>query len=156
MAKPSVAEMAVSVALEEAERGVYERGNDNRGERVDEYEKLAGMQGEAWCAMFVFWCYEQAAARLGLKNPMPRIFGAAQLEVWGVRERKMVTAPAAGDILIREHRHAGLVTGPALRNGTFPSVEGNTWAKSDFAHRREGVYVLDKDKVEKCTFIRLV
>src|SRR5438132_10481940 len=89
MATSTLAEMAVSLALEEARRGVFERANDNRGDRVDEYEKLAGMQGEAWCAMFVYWCYEQAAARLGVKNPMPRIFGAAQLEVWGAREKKM-------------------------------------------------------------------
>jgi hypothetical protein len=54
MATTTLAEMVVSVALEEARRGVFERANDNRGDRVDEYEKLAGMQGEAWCAMFVF------------------------------------------------------------------------------------------------------
>ena len=156
MAKPSVVEMAVTVALEEAKRGVFERDNDNRGDRVDEYQKLAGMEGQAWCAMFVFWCYQQAAGRLGVKNPMPRIFAAGQLELWGVREKKLVTAPTVGDVLIKEHRHAGLVTGPALGNGTFPSVEGNTWAKSDFAHRREGVYVLNNEKATKCTFIRLV
>lgn len=124
MDTPSLAELAVTVALEEAQRGVCERDNDNRGERVDEYEKLARMEGQAWCAMFVFWCYEQAAGRLGLKNPMPRIFGASQLESWGVREKKVVPVPAVGDVLIKEHRHAGLVTGPALANGTFASVEG--------------------------------
>jgi hypothetical protein len=62
----------------------------------------------------------------------------------------------ADDILIKEHRHAGLVTGPATPKGTFPSVEGNTWAHSDAAHRHEGVYVLDNERVTKCTFIRIV
>lgn len=156
MATSTLADVAVSVALEEARRGVFERANDNRGDRVDEYEKLAGMQGEAWCAMFVYWCYEQAAGRLGVKNPMPRIFGAAQLEVWGVREKRMVTAPVAGDILIKERKHAGLVSGPATSSRKVPSIEGNTWAKTDFEHPREGVYVLDNEKVSKCTFIRVV
>lgn len=156
MAKVSLAEMAITVAREEAQRGVFESDNDNRGDRVDEYERLAGMKGQAWCAMFVYWCYEQAAARMGLKNPMPRIFGAAQLELWATREKRVVPAPAAGDILIKEHRHAGLVSGPALSTGTFPSIEGNTWANSDFAHRREGIYVLKNEKVSKCTFIHIV
>ena len=157
MTTKSVPELAVEIALEEARRGVFETNNDNRGGRIDEYAKLAGpgMGGLAWCAMFVFWCFEQAATRSGAKNPMPRIFLASQLEVWGTRERKVVTTPALGDILIKEHRHAGLCTGPALPGGTFPSVEGNTWANTDFAHRREGVYVLKNEKIAKCTFFRL-
>lgn len=155
--RPSIAEVAVQVALEEARRGVFETNNDNRGPRIDEYQKLAnGVLGEKYCAKFVYWCFEQAAARTQGKNPMPPIFGAAELERWGQKENKMVTAPALGDILIKEHRHAGLVTGPGVSAGTFPSVEGNTWANTDFAHRHEGVYVLKNEKLVKCTFIRLV
>jgi hypothetical protein len=105
--------------------------------------------------VFVHWCFEQAAGRLGVQNPMPRIFGAAQLELWAIRERKMVASPARGDILIKEHRHAGLVAGPVTASGTFPSLEGNTWANSDFAHRREGVYALDDERPFKCTFARI-
>jgi len=151
MAMKSVSALAVEIALDEAKLGAFERNNDNRGDRVDEYEKQAGIgMGQAWCAMFVFWCFEKAAARLGTKNPMPRIFGAAQLEIWGIREKKVVAAPDLGDILIKEHRHAGLVTGPTLPGGNFPSVEGNTWANTDF-----GVYVLKNEKVTKCTFLRL-
>ena len=152
----SIQEVAVAIGLAEAKRGVFEKNNDNRGDDVDEYEKLAGVgMGQAWCAMFVFWCYDKAAAQLRVKNPMPRIFGASQLEAWGVREKKLATLPALGDILIKEHRHAGLVTGPMVAGGTFPSVEGNTWANSDFAHRHEGVYILKNEKLSQCTFIRL-
>lgn len=135
MANPSVSELAVTIALQEAQSGVFETNNDNRGPRVDQYQQLAGgLMGYAWCAMFVFWCFDQAAARPGVKNPMPRIYGATELELWAIREKKIVTTPALGDILIKEHRHAGLVTGPAKPDGTFPSVEGTTWAHSDFAH----------------------
>lgn len=58
--------------------------------------------------------------------------------------------------MIKEHRHAGLVSGTPLPSGKFPSIEGNTGAHTDFAHRREGVYVQDNEKVAKCTFVRLV
>lgn len=153
----SIQEVAVAIGLAEAKRGVFETNNDNRGPDVDAYAALASMPvGLAWCAMFVFFCYERAAAQLRVKNPMPRIFGAAQLEAWGVAQKKTVLTPVAGDILIKEHRHAGLVTGPPVAGGTFPSVEGNTWAHSDAAHRHEGVYVLNNEKVTKCTFIRIV
>ena len=154
----NVAETAVAIALQEARMGVYERAaNDNRGDRVDEYVTSSGGQlGQMWCAMFVFWCFDQAARRLGVRNPMPPIFGAAQLQGWARGAKNLVPTPAIGDILIKESRHAGLATGPALGNGTFPSVEGNTWANTDLAHRREGVYVLKNERVARCTFIRLV
>lgn len=45
----------------------------NRGPRVEEYLKsvrLAG--GNPWCAAFVYWCIEQASARLNRVNPLPR------------------------------------------------------------------------------------
>jgi hypothetical protein len=151
-----VGEIAVAIALREAQMGAYERANDNRGERVDEYVVASGGQlGQAWCAMFVYWCFNQAARQLGVNNPMPAIFGAAQLQLWAKNANKLVATPALGDILIKESRHAGLVTGSALGNGTFPSVEGNTWANTDLAHRREGVYVLKNERVAKCRFIRV-
>jgi len=153
----TVAELAVEIALQEAAAGVFERENDNRGDRIDEYQQsTSGRLGEAWCLKFVYWCFEQAARRLNTKNPMPAFFGASQFEDWAKASKKLVAAPARGDVFVKESRHGGLVTGPAIPGGTFPSVEGNTWAKSDFAHRREGVYVLQKEKVARCTFARLV
>jgi hypothetical protein len=153
----SVAALAVEIALAEAAAGVFERANDNRGDRVDEYQQsTSGVLGEAWCMKFVYWCFEQAARRLKVKNPMPAYFGAARFETWAKDAKQLVTEPALGDVFVKDHKHGGLVTGPALPGGTFPSVEGNTWAKSDYAHRREGVYVLNKGKVANCTFARLV
>jgi hypothetical protein len=50
MASVSVAELAVEIALQEAAAGVFERANDNRGDRIDEYQQSAsGRLGEAWC-----------------------------------------------------------------------------------------------------------
>ena len=79
----SVSETAVTIALQEAASGVYETDNDNRGPRIDEYETLANVGiAQPWCAMFVYWCFSHAATQLGVKNPMPAIFGAKQLQLW--------------------------------------------------------------------------
>ena len=79
---PSIAELAVSIALAEAKAGVFETANDNRGPRVDLYATGAnGVLGEAWCVKFVYWCFAQAAAKMLVTNPMPKIFAAKQLKI---------------------------------------------------------------------------
>lgn len=109
MAGRSVAEVAVEIALAEAKQGVFEAANNNRGPRIDEYQKLANSTlGQAWCAKFVFWCFEQAALKMGVTNPLPRIFGAGQLEAWAIAQKKTVPIPTLGDVLVKEHRHVGL------------------------------------------------
>jgi hypothetical protein len=149
-----VAEEAVNMALAEAAKGVCETNNDNRGPRVDEYQMVNGTLGEAWCAKFVYWCFQQAALKLDVSNPCPKIFGAGELQKWGEKNKRIVDSPERGDVLIKRKKHAGLVTGPAQQNGTFPSVEGNTWANTDEEHKKEGVYVIKKTRVSDCKFIR--
>lgn len=130
MANPSVAELAVTIALQEAAAGVFERANDNRGDRIDEYQQsTSGVLGEAWCMKFVYWCFEQAARRLSTRNPMPVIFGAAQFEGWARTSKKLVTSPALGDVFVKESRHGGIVTGPSIASGTFPSAGGEHLGK---------------------------
>jgi hypothetical protein len=157
MAENNVAQVAVEIALEEAKQGVFEDANDNRGERIDEYQQLANSTvGQAWCAKFVYWCFDQAAKRLGVTNPMPRIFGAGALEAWAMAKKNLDTTPALGDVFVKSHRHVGLVAADAVTGGKFKSVEGNTWSGTTFENRREGVYVVTSTKVATCTFIRLV
>jgi hypothetical protein len=146
-----VAKEAVTIALMEADQGVYENDNDNRGPRVDEYQQVGGTLGQPWCAKFAYWCFMKAALKLGVANPFPRIFGAVRLEEWGRIEARMVTDPARGDVLVKKHRHVGLVTGPCSPSGIVPSVEGNTYARV----HREGVYVLKRELFSNCKFIRL-
>lgn len=159
MAVPTkkVSELAAEIALGEVARGVFEKNNDNRGERVDEYQNTAnGVLGQAWCAKFVYWCFEQAAAELSVKNPMPKIFLVRQFEMWAVREKKITDKPQLGDVLILEHRHLGIISGSPNATGQVPSIEGNTWGGTTFANRKEGVYSLQKHKLSKCTFARLI
>ena len=51
----------------------------NRGPRVDEYLRAAGLDPStgnyAWCAAFVVWCFERAARAMGSTSPVPRTAG---------------------------------------------------------------------------------
>ncbi len=148
---PEVAKAAVKVALAEAAQGVFETNNDNRGPRVDEYQMVGGTLGQAWCAKFAYWCFMQAALKLAVDNPFPKIFGAAKLEEWGKKENRMVKDPMCGDVLVKEHHHVGIVKGPLMPGGILESVEGNTWTG---AVHKEGVYK-KTEFLSNCTFIRL-
>jgi hypothetical protein len=76
MATQSISELALAIALQEQARGVFESPpHSNRGERIDEYQTGRADLGQAWCLKFVHWCFTQAAARQGVRNPLPAVFG---------------------------------------------------------------------------------
>jgi lysozyme family protein len=114
----------------------------NRGPRVDEYLRAAGIDPSTgnypWCASFIVWCFENAARGLGVTSPVPRTAGVH--DMWlkagqaGFRRIPYETAigdPAqvqAGQVFFIDtgggHGHTGLVVG---RNGNeFQTIEGNT------------------------------
>ncbi|WP_210183351.1 peptidoglycan-binding protein [Methylobrevis pamukkalensis] len=81
-AEPAPAMVASGIAgraldIARAQLGVREVPlGSNRGPMVDQYLLSTGVPpGHAWCMAFVYWCYAQAAAELGLANPMPRTAG---------------------------------------------------------------------------------
>lgn len=72
MAADTVAQLAVEIALEEANRGVFENANDNRGSRIDEYQRLANSTvGQKWCAKFVYWVLRSGREAPGRPQPIP-------------------------------------------------------------------------------------
>ena len=67
-----------------SQNGVMEdpKMGNNRGPQVDKYIQSVGLNpagnpplGYAWCAAFVYWCYQQAALQLNLKNPCVKTAG---------------------------------------------------------------------------------
>ncbi len=75
----AVANLAVKIALAEAVQGVYETGdkdhapNENYGPRVDEYQRTANQTlGQAWCAKFVYWCFQSSGYTLRRSSPLGR------------------------------------------------------------------------------------
>ncbi len=75
--------MLASVAADTAESiqkmGVYETKGYNRGEQIDRMNKRAGAAlGSSWCMSTVYYCYDVAAARLGVQNPLLRTASVSQ------------------------------------------------------------------------------
>ena len=150
-----LAELAVSIAVQEAQRGVFEDNNDNRGDRIDEYQAASGALGQAWCLKFVQWCFGQAAAQLGVKVPFPKIYAVPAFRTWAAREKLFVVGPPIrGDVIVFDppRSHVGLVTGSVSSTGIVPTVEGNTWNHDP---SKEGVYVRNKAELAKSHFVRV-
>jgi hypothetical protein len=115
----------------------------NRGPEVDDYVRLTGLSPSgrfAWCVCFIFFCFDQAARKLGQRNPMIKTAGV--LDLWnkagqqGVKRVTMVKAknnPALvlpGQIFVIDTPppggggHAGIVE--QVTGGKLVTIEGNT------------------------------
>lgn len=101
--------------------------NSNR----TKYGKWFGLDGVAWCGIFVSWCYHQAGA------PLPKIgfthgFAGCQTAVAHFkRSAQVVTVPQPADIVFFDwnsdgrYDHTGLFS-HALGARGFATYEGNT------------------------------
>ena len=150
---PSLAALALDIALAEASAGVYEDPpRSNRGPRVDEYQTGRASLGQAWCLKFVHWCYTQAAVRLGCPNPLPKIYLVSAFLDWARKDDRVVATPEKGDIIAkRSAAHVGLMLTEPVAS-SFSSVEGNTWATDK---TKEGVFVVKRLHVINYEFVRI-
>jgi len=95
------------------------------------YGKWFGLDGQAWCGMFVSWVYAQAGKPLG-RIGFTRGFAGCQTAVAHFKKTKQITKnPKQGDIVFFDWNKDGRYdhTGVFVRdigNGTFESIEGNT------------------------------
>lgn len=133
----------LDVAAEEI--GVLEKPpGSNRGERVDEYERSAGIDfGEPWCVAFVFFCFEQAAAALEISNPMvdENCKTGGVLDLWNRAREASKVATVEHDAALDDpsrvkpgmifiistgggNGHAGLVA--RIIGNQLETIEGNT------------------------------
>lgn len=134
---------ALKVAITQV--GVMEQPpGSNRGPEVDRYLKAAGLDPTkgsfAWCAAFVFWCFNEAANALQRKNPVVRTAGV--LDHWERAGAAGIERIAAGkahlnEALVRPGHifiidtgdpggagHTGLIE--QVVAGKLVTVEGNT------------------------------
>jgi len=129
----------------------------NRGPRVDEYLRTAGLDPAAgsfaWCAAFVYWCFNESARGLGRANPVVRTAGV--MEHWRRAEQAGVRRVPAADATADPARvhpgmifildtgggsgHTGLVE--AIEGGRLITLEGNT----NDGGSREGVGVFRRN-----------
>ena len=138
--------VAVEIAL--SQLYVREKTGKNDGEEVEKYLKSVGLgKGYAWCVAFLYWCFEQAATKLKVGNPM--ILTAGVLDLWnrtpkGHRHKE----PKKGAIGVLDFGggkgHVYLVKSLAGDN-KIPTIEGNTSADpTTAAEDREGQGVYER------------
>lgn len=146
----------VTKALEiaQSQNGVREVGN-NAGKRVGEYLRSVGLDtGNPWCAAFVYWCIDKAAADLKVRNPFVRTGGCAVIDAWAKRNEISENKPEPGDVFLRRGTVAGVYrashTGFVTEvNGThFETWEGNT----NLAGGREGIGVFHRTRTNSDRF----
>lgn len=130
--------------------GVVERGGNNRGPEVQDFQKAASWlegTGWAWCAAYVGWGFDRLAEEFILPFRTPEGAGAFWYEDWARGEKLPVfTNPAKtkirkGDLIIFSYSHIEVATQDELPNGKFVSVGGNT---SSGVANRDGDGVWEK------------
>ena len=102
--------------------------NSNTGPMVDKYLASVGLKpGYAWCAAFVYWCFDEAANVASITNPVPRTAGV--LDLWNRSTRHRVKTPRPGDVFVMDYGHGKGHTGfveRVLDGGLIETIEGNT------------------------------
>lgn len=112
-------------------------GHNNTGTMVDQYLKSVGLRpGYSWCQAFVYWCYEQAALRLGVLNPV--IHTAGVIDCWNrsnynqkIIKTKCISNPELifpGYQFILNfgegHGHTGIIE--SIKGSMLTTIEGNS------------------------------
>lgn len=122
---------AMQIAL--SQFNVREKTGRNDGAAVETYLKSTGLgKGYSWCMAFVYWCYQNAADKLNVKNPLKKTAGVLDQwhsspkdwQIWASSKNK----PMVGDIFIMDfgkgQGHTGIVT-KVLADGSVETIEGN-------------------------------
>lgn len=157
------------LALREAitELGVHERGFNNRGPEVDQYQRegaayLGGYVGFPWCAVFVYRNFKRAGF---LIEQIPLRASVGYAERWARMKGYIVTRPLRGDVFSWKidgdgwpdhtgHVEKVLKFGPVLY---LQTVEGNT-SSGDGGSQDDGGGVYRRRRViraNKVTFTRI-
>jgi hypothetical protein len=150
-------EAVLSVA--QSQVGVRESPlGSNRGPQVDTYLRSCGVDptagNYAWCAAFLYYCFDQAARPLAVANPLPKTAGVHDL--WnrlGRANHLRLSPPQAalhpetikpGMLFFIDAGgglgHTGLVK--AVNGVLLDTIEGNT---TNIAGSREGIGVFERN-----------
>jgi hypothetical protein len=142
---------ALEIAKSQLGKQEEPRGS-NWGPDVKKYLASVGiMQPSPWCMAFVYWCFQEAAKSLGVRNPLLRT-GRVALQ-WELRKATYSHAsPEPGDVFIIIFKdgtgHAGFVD--FVKGDFIETAEGN----SNDEGAREGFEVCAKPGGRHRTTIR--
>ncbi len=134
-----VRKKAVEIALIEAKKDTKEVGASNRGERIDVYLRNANAlrkdspsdkAGLPWCGMFIYYCYSQAAKKLGKTLPFraESLWGGSNFKNWSDYYLETIVDDPPflpGDIYIMNSYHIGMVIEPVNNFDVVKTIDGN-------------------------------
>ena len=132
----TLASKALEIALTQEGNHEEPKGS-NSGPMVNQYLASVGLgPGYSWCMAFVYWCFNQAAQEMGVKNPLKKTGGViAQLMA---SKKYLAKPPKPGDVGIMEFGggkgHTFIVVDYDPKTGYISTIEGNT----DDSGGREG------------------
>lgn len=128
------------IEIAKAEIGTVEKGGNNYGKRVQEYQRIGSngevSGGQPWCQYFMNWCLIKACEKLGL--PYKATYsGYTPYEItWGKKKGITIINPKDSQVDIGDWgfvysasrnsaKHVFLIVGKT-KKGTFITIEGNT------------------------------
>ena len=95
------------------------------------YGAWFGLNGVAWCGIFVSWVYDKAGQNLGKIGFMKGFAGCQTAVAYFKKHGKITTTPIEGDIVFfgwnkdGRYDHTGLFV-RWMDDNTFETIEGNT------------------------------
>lgn len=120
--------MSLVVSVAEKEIGTVEvPANSNK----TKYGKWFGLDGFAWCGMFVSWCYAQAGKQLPKIGYLKGFAGCQTAYAYFVKNGWLVSTPQPGDIVLfdwngdKRYDHTGIFV-KKIDSDHFETIEGNT------------------------------
>ena len=126
------------------EVGTHEEGGNNRGPRIVEYQSATWLKPAPWpwCAAFICWIIREwlkspeVLAKLSLRNNKeaenwrPQTAGAFDFERWakekGLAVLNKKSLAKAGDIVVFDFSHIGIVVKDQISPESIECIEGNT------------------------------
>ena len=126
------------------EVGTHEVGGNNRGPRIVEYQSATWLNPAPWpwCAAFICWILREwlqspeVREKLSLRNDLsvenwrPQTAGAFDFERWakekGLQVLKKTALAKAGDLVIFEFSHIGIIVKDQISADSIETIEGNT------------------------------
>ena len=126
------------------EVGTHEVGGNNRGPRIVEYQSATWLKPAPWpwCAAFICWILREwlkspeVLVKLSLRNDKeaekwrPQTAGAFDFERWakekGLQVLNKKSLAKAGDLVVFEFSHIGLVVKDQISPESIECIEGNT------------------------------
>lgn len=120
--------MSSIVDIAKKEIGVSESPKNSNKTK---YGKWFGLDGVAWCGIFVSWCYSQTKSPLGKIGFLKGFAGCQTAVAYFKKKDKITKKPVPGDIVFFDwnndgrYDHTGIFV-RAIDKKTFETIEGNT------------------------------